>query len=134
MNPLKIAVFLLVIVVSSTLMSQNAKAQINKASNKAKIELINGQNRLVLVTGIHATESSGRGRYPDNIELAIDDNLWRQLDSVLASPMGSRFKTKDVNGFIVEVVHGNINSNSGLMFTSGSKFVSITKKDYIDLR
>lgn len=106
----------------------NNDVQVKKESGKAKITVVQGQDHLVLVTG---RKASG---YNPNIEIALDAKAWETFVSVLLGKQSSSAKIKDVDGYKVEVALADVNGNTGLMFTSGSKCVAITKEEFERLR
>lgn len=107
--------------------TMNAQTSIDTSSKKnnarAKVETVKGQTALVLKAGRNTT-----------IDLKIESNTWRQIDSIVAGPWGSAIKMKDIDGQNVDVAKVNVNSRVGLMFTSGAKCVVITKEDYETLK
>jgi len=106
----------------------NNNVQVKKESGKAKITVVQGQDHLVLVTG---RKASG---YNPNIEIALDAKAWETFDSVLLGKQSSSEIIKDVDGYKVEVALANVNGNTGLMFTSSSKCVAVTKEEFEKLR
>lgn len=116
-------------------MAQTNKGQQNKnVDSRAKVEVVNGQNVLVLRTGRKA-QSSSWGMYNSAaIVLIIDDNLWHQLDSLISAPFGNSIKVKDLQGYNVEIAKANVNTHIGLIFTSGTKCVAITEEEYRRLK
>lgn len=102
------------------MMAQTNKGpQVVKETPKAKVVTENGKTKLVLKTG----------QKKDNIEINVDNNTWRVLDSIAAAPYGSPYRVKGVDGYSVSVQRANVSSNNGLIFSSGSKFVAITQED-----
>lgn len=96
-----------------------AQSQVVKETPKAKTVIEKGKTKLVLKSGAEK----------NNIEINVDNNTWRVLDSLVTAPYGSPFQIKDVNGYSVCVQRANVSSNNGLMFYSGSRFVAITEQD-----
>lgn len=101
----------------------NADTASRKDDAKAKVEIVKGKTFLVLKAGHNCT-----------IDLKIEANTWRQLDSIVAGPWGSAIKLKDVDGLNVDVAKANVNSKVGLMFTSGSKCATLTKEEFEALK
>lgn len=106
----------------------NNEPQIKKEAGKARVTVVQGQDHLVLVTG---RKASG---YNPNIEIALDTKVWETFDSVLLGKQNTACKMKDVEGHNVEVALANVNGNTGLIFTSGTKCVAIKKEDFVKLR
>lgn len=112
-------------------MAQEGTAQQEKDQDK-KAEVVNenGQQRLVLKTG----QCTCSGACV-NLEIKMDGDLWKTLDSLVTAPTGGdAIRTKDVNGYNVEIARANVNSKPGLMFTSGTKCVAITKEEFKSLK
>ena len=125
----RLMLFALLAVISFPLMAQtNNEPQVKKEASKARITVVQGQDHLLLVTG---RKASG---YNPNIEIALAAKVWETFDSVLSRKQNAACKMKDVDGHNVEVALANVNGNTGLMFTSGSKCVAITKEDFEKLR
>ena len=119
----------LLVTLSFSLMAQtNNEPQVKKEAGKVRVTIVQGQDHLVLVTG---RKASG---YNPNIEIALDSKAWETFDSVLHGKQSSSAIIKDVDGHKVDVALANVNGNTGLMFTSGSKCVAITKEDFEKLR
>ncbi len=95
----------------------------NKDEARAMVEVVNGQPALVLKAG-----------RTSNIILKWDANLENKLDSLVTAPWGNAIKMKDLEGYNVEIARANVNSNVGLMFTSGTKCVAITEDELKRLR
>jgi len=120
---------LLFAAMSSPIMAQNnvqdAKQEV---SPKARIEVRQGKQCLVLTTDTFISEELSV------IAIIIDDETWRILDDLLVAPKGATEKMNDSRGSIVNVALANVNSQTGLMFTSGSKIIAITKEEYEGLK
>ena len=93
-------------------------------SSKARIEVRQGKQCLVLTTEFFVSEELSV------ITIFIDDETWRILDNLLVAPKGATEKITDARGRVVNVALANVNSQTGLIFTSGSKCVAITKDEY----
>lgn len=131
----RLILFVLLMAVSFPVMAQTNNEQPNKKDDsRAKIEVVNGQNALVLKTGRKSQSSSWGKSYSADIVLILDGNTWQQLDSLISAPFGNSIKLKDFQGYNVEIAKANVNSNVGLMFTSGTKCVAITKDEYRKLK
>lgn len=129
MKGIKALLLVFMTAISFTMMAQtNNEPQIKKEAGKARVTVVQGQDHLVLVTG---RKASG---YNPNIEIALDAKVWETFDSVLNGKQKRSCKMKDVDGHNVDVALANVNGNTGLMFTSGSKCVAITKEDFEKLR
>ena len=127
--------FALLMMLSFPVMAQtNKEQQKNNNDSRAKVEVVNGQNALVLKTG-RKTQSSTLGTSNSaDIVLKLDGNTWQQLDSLVSAPFGKSIIVKDLQGYNVEIAKANVNSNVGLMFTSGTKCVAITEEEYRKLK
>ena len=129
----------LIIVLTSLTFTVSAqvksKTNVKNEASRARIEIVKGQNALVLKTGRKEIPSNWGASYSNNIVIAYDDDTKKILDSLVVAPWGSAIKMKDLDGYVVDVAKANINSKVGLMFTSGSKCVTITKEafDYVTI-
>lgn len=104
--------------------------QENDQDKKAEVVNENGQQRLVLKTG----QCTCSGACV-NLVIKMDGELWKTLDSLVTAPIGgAAIRTKDVSGYNVEIARANVNSKPGLMFTSGTKCVAITKEEFKSLK
>ncbi len=111
--------------ISLNVMAQTKKEQIvEKESVHAKIEVVNGQRLLVLKSGRTAAIHN-----PD-IVLKIEDDTWKKFDDLVTGPWGSAIVLKDVSGYKVEIAKANVNSKVGLIFTSGTKCIAVTKEAF----
>ena len=125
------AVFIIVLAsLTFTVRAQvNSKTNDKKEDSRARIEIVKGQNALVLKTGRKEFPSNWRKSYSNNIVIAYDDDTKKILDSLVVAPWGSAIKMKDLNGYMVDVAKANVNSKVGLMFTSGSKCATLKKEE-----
>lgn len=123
MKPLltkKTIVIVLLSFIALPLMAQTNKGpQVVKETPKAKVITENGKTKLVL-----KSEQEN-----NNIEIFVENNTWRVLDSIITAPYGSPYYVKGANGYSVSVQRANVSSNNGLIFSSGSRFVAITEVD-----
>ena len=120
---------LLFAAMSFPMMAQNnVQGAYQIVNPKAKVVEGQGMQYLVLNTGINISEELS------TITIAVDDETWSILDGILASPRGTAVKMKDTNGSNVDVALAKVDSQPGLMFTSGSKCVAITKEEYDKFR
>ena len=119
MKDLRTMKAVLIITLSFFVFPMVAQSQVVKETPKAKTVIEKGKTKLVLKSGVEK----------NNIEINVDNNTWRVLDSLVAAPYGSPFKVKDVRGYNVNIQRANVSSNNGLIFTSGSRFVAITQED-----
>jgi len=125
MKVVKTIILVLFAAMTLPLMAQmNKDPQIKKEVGKARITVVYGQDHLVLITGRQSSTHN------PNIEIVLDSKARKTFDSVLSSKMGYTEKLKDVEGFVVEVTMASVNGKPGLMFTSGSKCVAITKEAF----
>ena len=114
---------------SFSMMAQNNVQSLDQTANpKAKVEVRQGKQYLVLNTGINTSEALS------TITIEVNDEIWSVLDGVLAGPRGTAVKMKDTRGGNVDVALANVNSQIGLMFTSGSKCVAIIKEEFDRLK
>ena len=105
-----------------------------KNNSRARIENVRGQNALVLKTGRKTTSSNWNSSYSNDIVVAFNNEAKEILDSLISAPWGSAVKMKDLDGYNVDVAKANVNSKVGLMFTSGTKCVAVTKEEYEALK
>jgi len=112
-------------------MAQTNKVQQSKNEDtRARVEVVNGQNVLVLKTGRKSQSSSWGMTNSADIVIIIEDNTYKILDSLVAGPWGCAMKMKDIEGHNVDVAKANVNSKVGLMFTSGTKCVAISEEEW----
>lgn len=123
MNPIltkkTIVIVLLTFMVLPIMAQTNKGPQVVKETPKAKVVVENGKTKLVLKTG----------QQKNNIEINVDNNTWRVLDSIITAPYGSPYYVKGANGYSVSVQRANVSSNNGLIFSSGSRYMAITQDD-----
>jgi len=125
MKAVQTIVIVLLAAIALPLMAQtNKDPQVKKEIGKARITVVYGQDHLVLITGRKSSTHN------PNIEIVLDSKARKTFDSVLSSKIGSTEQLKDVEGFVVEVTMASVNGKPGLMFTSGSKCVAITKEAF----
>ena len=131
MKAIKAFIIVLFITITMPLMAQtNKEQQNNKENSRAKVEVVNGHNALVLKTGRKSKSSNWGVSNSADIVLKLDYNTWHLLDSLVAAPFGSSVKIKDLQGYNVEIAKANVNSNVGLMFTSGTKCVAKSEEEW----
>lgn len=124
MNHIKLTLTILLMALSVGLMAQTKKVQdVEKDNARAKVELVNGQRVLVLKTGRTAAIHN-----PD-IVIKIEANTWKKFDDLVTGPWGNSIVVKDIYGYKVDIAKANVNSEVGLMFTSGTKRVALTKEE-----
>ena len=129
MKKVLFALLLLFATTSFSMMAQNNVQSTAQAVNaKAKVEVRQGKQFLVLNTGVNTNVELS------TIMIEVNDETWSILDGVLAGPRGTAVKMKDTRGGNVDVALANVNSQIGLMFTSGSKCVAIIKEEYDRLK
>ena len=110
-NTLRLIAILTLVLVVEPVIAQTETPK--KETSNAKVVIINGQKRLVL---------------KDQIELIVDVKIWNALDSLTTAPWGGKgVQLKDVKGYNVLAQKGRINGEVGLMFTSGTTCVAVTK-------
>ena len=135
MKVVKTIILVLLAAMTLPLMAQtNKDPQIKKDDSRAKVEVVNGQNLLVLKKGWKVQSSNWGTSYSADIVLKLDDNTWHQLESLISSPFGKIIKVKDLHGYNVEITKANVNSHVGLMFISGTKCVAITEEEFRKLK
>lgn len=135
MKTLKVIIAsLLVAFAVSTMAQAEAKPLNKKDDTRAKVEVVQGKNALVLKTGRRTQSSNYTGSNPADIVLELNDNTWRMFDSLVAAPWGASVTVKDMSGYNVLVQKANVDDKVGLMFTSGSKYVVLKKDEFEVLR
>ncbi len=112
-------------------MAQEGMVQQEKEQDrKAEVVNENGLQRLVLKTGLCTCTGACV-----NLEIKMDGELWKTLDSLVTAPIGGdAIRTKDISGCNVEIARANVNSKPGLVFTSGTKYVAITEEEFKSLK
>lgn len=129
MKKVLFALLLLFASTSFSMMAQNNVQDVKKVvPSNAKIEVRQGKQCLVLTTDTFISEELSV------IALFIDEETCRILDDLLLSPKGATVKMKDSRGSIVNIALANVNSQTGLMFTSGAKCIAITRDEYEGLK
>lgn len=118
MKCIKVILISLLVTLTVPVMAQ-ADAESKKDDARAKVEIVKGQTALVLKAGRNS-----------EIALSWDNATERTLDSLVTAPWGSALKIKDIDGHKVDVAKANVNSNVGLMFTSGTKCVAISEEEW----
>lgn len=114
------------------MMAQTNKGpQVVKETPKAKVVTESGKTKLILKSGREKSKISG---YSYDIEINVDNNTWRLLDSIVTATYGSTVQIKDVRGVNVNIQRAKVSSNNGLFFSSGSRFVTITQEDLNRIR
>ena len=98
--------------------------QITKEAGNVRVQVVNGQDHLVLLSGRKALT------YNPDIVILLDTTALALFNRILSGdqPKG---RLKDVDGKNVDVALASVNGESGLMFTSGTKCVAV-KKEYLD--
>lgn len=109
----------------------NSKTNDKKESSRARIEIVKGQNALVLKTGKKSISSNWGPSHSNDIVIEYDDDTKKILDSLIVAPWGTVVIMKDLDGYKVDVAKAKVDSKVGLMFTSGSKCV-VLKKEELD--
>ncbi len=84
MKYMKALLIVAMMVVTVPVMAQTGK-DADKNNSRARIETVNDQTVLVLKAGYNKT-----------IDLKIEADTWRQLDSIVAGPWGSVIKLEDI--------------------------------------
>ena len=113
--------------------TQKAANPVKKTAGRAQIVQVQRQERLVLRTG-QKSMNANASFYPDDIELLLDDSMWRKLEDLMASPFGKTLKVTDVYGFAVNIAKARVFDHEGLMFTMGTRNVTITAEDLNKLK
>ena len=113
--------------------TQKAANPVKKSAGRAQIVQVQRQERLVLRTGQRSMNANA-SFYPDDIELLLDDSMWRKLEDLMASPFGKTIKVMDVYGFAVNIAKARVFDHEGLMFTMGTRNVTITAEDLNKLK
>lgn len=118
MKYIKTVLIIVLASLSITVSAQvNSKTNYKKEDSRARIEIVKGQRTLILNSG------------QSTIEIKIEENIWRILDSIVVGPWGGAVKLKSTDGRNVNVAKANINSSIGLMFTAGSKCAALKKEE-----
>lgn len=125
------AVLIIVLACLTLTMSAQVKSKTNdkKEDSRARIEIVRGQNALVLKTGKKSISSNWGPSHSNDIVIEYNDDTKKILDSLIVAPWGSSIKMKDLNGYVVDVAKAKVNSKVGLMFTSGSKCATLKKEE-----
>ena len=125
LRTMKTIFFVVMSFMALPLMAQTNKGpQVVKETPKAKVVVENGKTKLVLKSG----------QKKDNIEINVDNNTWRLLDSIVTAPYSSPYHVKGVGGYSVGIQRANVSSYNGLIFSSGSRFMAITQEDLNKLK
>ena len=96
--------FVVLIFMALPLIAQtNKDLFVVKETPKAKVVVENGKSKLVL--------KSGREKY--DIEIFVENNTWRVLDSIASALYGSPFQFKDAPRYSVSIQRANVSSNNG---------------------
>lgn len=120
---------LLFAAMSFPMMAQNNVPSTKQTDNpKAKVVERQGTQYLVLCTGVNTSEELS------TITVAVDDEIWSILDGIWAAPRGAAVKMKDTKKRNVDVALAKVGSQIGLLFTSGTKWIAITKDEYYKLK
>ena len=113
--------------------TQKAATPVKKTAGRAQIVQVQTEDRRVLRTG-QKSMNANASFYPDDIELLLDESMWRRLEDLLASPFGKTLKVTDVYGFAVNIAKARVFNQEGLMFTMGTRNVTITADDFDKLK
>ena len=132
---MKITLTILLAAMTLPCMAQTQKAAnpVKKSVGRAQIVQVQMEDRLVLRTG-QKSMNANASFYPDDIELLLDESMWRRLEDLLASPFGKTLKVTDVYGFAVNIAKARVFDQEGLMFTMGTRNVTITADDFDKLK
>ena len=106
------------------IMAQNNQ-QIKKEAGNTRVQVVNGQDYLVLLTGRKALS------YNPDIVIPLDATIFTLFDCILSGNQ-NQARLKDVDGKNVDVALASVNGKLGLVFTSGTKCVAV-KKEYLDM-
>ena len=113
--------------------TQKAANLVKKVVGRAQIVTVQTRDHLVLRTG-QKSMNANASFYPDDIELLLDNEMWKRLNDLMASPLGRTLKVTDVYGFAVNVAKARVFNQEGLMFTMGTRNVTITADDFNKLK
>ena len=113
--------------------SGNDGRAVKMAVGRAQIVQVQMEDRLVLRTGQKSLNANA-SFYPDDIELLLDESMWRRLEDLMDAPFGKTLKVTDVYGFAVNIAKARVFNQEGLMFTMGTRNVTITADDFKKLK
>lgn len=109
-----------VLIILMSLMALPSMAQtskdplVKKETKNAKVIVEKGKTKLILKSGIKKNSFSN---YSHDIEIVVDNNTWRMMDSVINAPFGNPVSIKDAYGYNVAVARANVNDKRGLMIS-----------------
>lgn len=133
MKPTMKAVFIIMMsLMAFPVMAQTTKDPVVKKETKnAKVIVEKGKTKLILKSGI---EKNSFSNYSHDIEIVVESNTWRMMDSVISAPFGNPVRIKDAYGYNVAVARANVNEKRCLMISSGTKCISITQDELNELK
>ena len=120
----------------SMMAEQKTPPQIVAEAGKARVVRDAGQEKLVLITGRTTRFESKEGiSLSADIELRLDEDAWSLLIGLADAPWGEKpLRMKALDGASVEVQKAKINGEDGLIFTSGTVYVTVVSRDLELLR
>jgi len=111
----------------SMAVAQIRMPQIIAETEKARVEVDNGQEKLVIIIGRKADNEV-------SINLPLSEDVWNSLLSLVRAPRGGdSIQMKDERGQKVEIQKAKVNGEDGLFFLSGSTHVAILNRDILNL-
>lgn len=117
MRIVSLILVLLFAAISFPIMAQSNVQSLNQPANpKAKVEVRQGKQCLVLNTGINTSEVLS------TITIEVNDEIWGILDDVVAAPRGAAVKLRDLRGNNMDTALAKVGFQTGLKSSSGWRF------------
>jgi len=117
----------------SMAVAQSMMPQIIAETEKARVEVDNGQEKLVIIIGRKA-ENEVSSKNHACINLPLCEDVWSSLLSLVRAPWGEdTIQMMDERGQKVEIQKAKVNGEDGLFFLSGSTHVAILNQDILYL-
>ncbi len=117
----------------SMAVAQIRMPQIIAETEKARVEVDNGQEKLAIIIGRKA-DNEVSSKKQVCINLALSEDAWNSLLSLVRAPWGEdTIQMMDERGHKVVIQKGKINGEDGLLFLSGSTHVAIPNRDILYL-
>ena len=128
-----LALFLLSCCCVSMAVAQIRMPQIIAETEKARVEVDNGQEKLAIIIGRKAdNEVSSKNQVCINLPLSED--VWNSLLSLVRAPWGeASIQMMDERGHKVEIQKAKVNGEDGLFFLYGTVHVAIPNRDILYL-
>ena len=115
----------------SMMAAQKTPPQVIAETEKAMVVREEGQDKLVLITGRKSSyEAKDHLPKSGNIELRLDEETWDSLLAMVDASWGEKsIRMKTLDGANVEIQKARINSEDGLIFSSGTMHVAVINRD-----